>query len=91
MTTYFGRVSEFDPDKEEWPQYVKRLDNFFAANQVQDAEKTYMQGPRGSTQETLQPRAVRGSAISEVLVTDNGPSFISEEFEQFLKKNAIRH
>ena len=36
-TPLFSRVSEFDPDKEEWPQYVKRLDHFFAANQVQDA------------------------------------------------------
>ena len=29
--------------------------------------------------------------IPEVLVTDNGPSFVSAEFEQFLKKNTIRH
>ena len=29
--------------------------------------------------------------VPEVLVTDNGPSFVSAEFEQFLKKNSIRH
>ena len=29
--------------------------------------------------------------VPEVLVTDNGPSFVSAEFEQFLKKNSIHH
>ena len=29
--------------------------------------------------------------VPVVLVTDSGPSFVSEEFEQFLKKNAIHH
>ena len=29
--------------------------------------------------------------VPESLVTDNGPSFVSEEFEQFLSKNAIKH
>ena len=29
--------------------------------------------------------------VPEVLVTDNGPSFVSAEFESFLKKNGIRH
>ncbi len=28
--------------------------------------------------------------LPEVMVTDNGPSFVSTEFEQFLQKNAIR-
>lgn len=29
--------------------------------------------------------------VPESLVTDNGPSFVSDEFEQFLSKNAIKH
>ena len=39
MATLFGQVSEFDPHKEEWSQYVKRLDHFFAANAVEDATR----------------------------------------------------
>ena len=26
----FGQVKEFDGEKEEWSQYVERLDHFFA-------------------------------------------------------------
>ena len=29
--------------------------------------------------------------VPESLVTDNGPSFVSEEFEKFLSKNAVKH
>ena len=29
--------------------------------------------------------------LPEVLVSDNGPSFVSSEFEEFLKKNGVRH
>ncbi len=29
--------------------------------------------------------------VPETVVTDNGPSFVSEEFEGFLKKNGISH
>ena len=29
--------------------------------------------------------------LPEVMVTDNGPTFVSAEFEQFLQKNGIRH
>ena len=33
----FGRISEFDPEKEEWAQYSQRLTHFFAANGVEEA------------------------------------------------------
>ena len=29
--------------------------------------------------------------LPEVIVTDNGPSFVSEEFETFLRNNGIQH
>ena len=29
--------------------------------------------------------------LPEYLVTDNGPTFVSEEFEMWLKKNGVRH
>ena len=35
----FGQVIEFDGEKEEWSQYVERLDHFFEANEVADADK----------------------------------------------------
>ena len=34
-----GRVDEFDADKEEWTQYVERLEHFFVANSITTAEK----------------------------------------------------
>ena len=35
----FGKVSEFDSAKEEWPQYVERLEHFFEANKIEDEGK----------------------------------------------------
>ena len=35
----FGQVKEFDGEREEWSQYVERLDHFFEANEVVDADK----------------------------------------------------
>ena len=39
MAATFGKVEEFDSKKEEWPQYVERLQHFFVANDIVDAEK----------------------------------------------------
>ena len=33
MTT-IGRVEEFREEKDDWDQYAKRLDHFFAANGI---------------------------------------------------------
>ena len=35
----FGQVNPFDREKEEWPQYVERLDYFFVANGITEAVK----------------------------------------------------
>ena len=39
MAALFGTVSEFEEGKEEWTQYVERLEHFFAANGIEDANK----------------------------------------------------
>ncbi len=39
MAALFGRIDEFDEDKEDWSQYVERLGHFFTANGVEDDGK----------------------------------------------------
>lgn len=39
MATVFGKVDEFDGSKEEWTQYVERVNHFFEANDIADAGK----------------------------------------------------
>ena len=39
MAALFVRISEFDPEREEWTQYAQRLTHFFAANGVDNAVK----------------------------------------------------
>ena len=39
MASVFGKVDEFDGSKEEWTQYVERLEHFFVANDITDAGK----------------------------------------------------
>ena len=34
-----GRIEEFREEKEDWDQYAERLDHFFAANGIRDADK----------------------------------------------------
>lgn len=38
MATY-GKISEFEPDSEDWLQYVERLGYYFEANEISDAAK----------------------------------------------------
>ena len=39
MAVVFSKVGEFDAAKEEWPQYVERLEHFFEANAIEDEGK----------------------------------------------------
>ena len=34
-----GRLDEFDGSKEDWPQYIERVNHFFAANGIDNAGK----------------------------------------------------
>ena len=39
MAATLGKVEEFDSSKEDWQQYTERLNHFFVANGIADAEK----------------------------------------------------
>ena len=38
-TSNFGTLCAYDSNKEDWQSYVERLELFFTANDVNDAEK----------------------------------------------------
>ena len=38
MEGLLGKIDEFNPDLEEWPQYVERLEYFFEANGIVEAD-----------------------------------------------------
>ena len=38
-TSTLGRVDEFDGTRDDWLQYVERMEHFFAANGIDDADK----------------------------------------------------
>ena len=39
MAGLLGKIDEFDGAREEWSQYVERVDHFFAANDITDGSK----------------------------------------------------
>ena len=39
MAATYGSIESFDGNNEEWPQYVERLEHFFEANSITDADK----------------------------------------------------
>ena len=39
MAAHFGKIGEFDEKQEEWTQYVERLEHFYAANEIDNADK----------------------------------------------------
>ena len=39
MSGTLGRVEEFDGSKDDWPQYIERMEYFFEANSIDTAEK----------------------------------------------------
>ena len=34
-----GKIEQYDPEQEEWPQYVERLEQFFEANDLTGDDK----------------------------------------------------
>ena len=39
MSGTLGRVEDFDGNKDDWQQYVERLEHFFVANGIDGEEK----------------------------------------------------
>ena len=39
MSGTLGRVEEFDGSKDDWPQYIERMEYFFEANNIDSGEK----------------------------------------------------
>ena len=39
MAAVFGQIAEFDKSKEEWPLYAERLEQYFTANGVDNADR----------------------------------------------------
>ena len=39
MAATFGKIEEFDREKEAWSQYVERLGYFFEANKIDDGDR----------------------------------------------------
>ena len=39
MAGTLGRIEEFDGSKDDWPQYVERLEHFFVHNGITTPEK----------------------------------------------------
>ena len=39
MSGTLGRVEEFDGNRNDWPEYVERVEHFFLANGIDSAEK----------------------------------------------------
>ena len=39
MAAPLGKIENFDPTQEEWPQYVERLEQFFEANDLTGESK----------------------------------------------------
>ncbi len=38
MAGLLGKIEQYDPEEEEWPQYVERLEYFFKANGIVGAD-----------------------------------------------------
>ena len=36
-----GKIKEFHDEKEDWDQYAERLEHFFAASRITEAEKKH--------------------------------------------------
>ena len=64
-----GNIEEFDGSKDDWSQYVERLEHFFYANEITDADKkraVFLSVVGAATYQSIRKRA-SGFLIWKVL------------------------
>ena len=79
MSALLGRINPFDPDQEEWPQYVERLDQFIEANDLTDDEKATKRLATFLTVIGPGPYKLLCSLLSQVKATD-------KTYDELIKK-----
>ena len=75
-----GRLDEFDGSKEDWPQYIERVNHFFAAIGIDDAGKksAFLSSVGPATYALV--RNLVSPGISHMKNDDTYPSFQSYSF-----------
>lgn len=79
MAVLLGKIDPFDPEQEEWPQYVERLDQFFEANDLTGDEKATKRRATFLTVIGPGPYKLLRSLLSPVKPTD-------KTYEELVKK-----
>ena len=70
MPALLGKIDAFNPEHEEWPQYVERLDQFFEANNLTGDTKATKRHATFLTVIGPGPYKLLRSLISPVKPTD---------------------
>lgn len=87
MATY-GKIEEFDPAQENWPQYVERLQFFLIANWVESNERKHARLPTvvgAATYSILRSLAYHEKSYKDLIAAlmthfNLTPSFIVQHF-----------
>ena len=95
MAALLGKVDAFDPQHEDWPQYVERLDQFFKANGLMGNAKATKQhatflivigpGPYKLLHSLISPAKPTDKAYDELVkkLTDHYSPTPSEVMQRF--------
>ena len=69
MSNFIEKIDEFDGTKEDWTQYVERVDHFFAANEITNdgKKKSAFLAVIGPTTYTGEKSCITCKARGEIL------------------------
>ena len=83
----FGKLTEYDPEQEEWGSYTDRLEFFFTANNIKDAEKKKAILLRSNGSKTC--RLFRGptAPAKPVVTPGSGPSLLGRNWLHHIRLN----